>query len=65
MKDTVRNMIANIAQTMAGDPEFEFLSGFWHFPGQVNTAIQFKCSTVGTIITNKFYTQFMFFRLGC
>ncbi|KAL0851104.1 hypothetical protein ABMA28_006975, partial [Loxostege sticticalis] len=34
MKDTVRNMIANIAQTMAGDPEFEFLSGFWHFPGQ-------------------------------
>ncbi|CAK1540075.1 unnamed protein product [Leptosia nina] len=34
MKDTVRNFIANIAQTMAGDPEFEFLSGFWHFPGQ-------------------------------
>ncbi|XP_045484350.1 dynein axonemal heavy chain 8 [Pieris rapae] len=34
MKDTVRNIIANIAQAMAGDPEFEFLSGFWHFPGQ-------------------------------
>ncbi|XP_028156116.1 dynein heavy chain 8, axonemal [Ostrinia furnacalis] len=34
MKDTVRNMIASISQTMAGDPEFEFLSGFWHFPGQ-------------------------------
>lgn len=35
MHDTVRNMIANISQTMAGDPEFEFLVGFWHFPGQV------------------------------
>ncbi|XP_060805314.1 dynein axonemal heavy chain 8 [Amyelois transitella] len=34
MKDTVRNMIANISQTMAGDPEFEFLVGFWNFPGQ-------------------------------
>lgn len=55
MKDTVRNMIANIAQTMAGDPEFEFLSGFWHFPGQVNTAIQFKCSTVGTYYYKHLY----------
>lgn len=35
MKDTVRNIIANIAQTMASDPEFEFLVGFWNFPGQV------------------------------
>ncbi|XP_075973556.1 dynein heavy chain 8, axonemal kl-3 [Anticarsia gemmatalis] len=34
MKDTIRNVIANISQTMAGDPEFEFLSGFWSFPGQ-------------------------------
>ncbi|KAJ8736205.1 hypothetical protein PYW08_006861 [Mythimna loreyi] len=34
MKTTVRNIIANIAQTMAGDPEFEFLVGFWNFPGQ-------------------------------
>ncbi|XP_022821404.1 dynein heavy chain 8, axonemal-like [Spodoptera litura] len=34
MKETVRNVIANIAQTMAGDPEFEFLVGFWNFPGQ-------------------------------
>ncbi|XP_072937033.1 dynein axonemal heavy chain 8 [Epargyreus clarus] len=34
MKDTVRNIIASISQTMAGDPEFEFLTGFWHFPGQ-------------------------------
>ncbi|KAI8438603.1 hypothetical protein MSG28_011048 [Choristoneura fumiferana] len=34
MHDTVRNMIASIAQTMAGDPEFEFLVGFWSFPGQ-------------------------------
>lgn len=36
MHDTVRNMIASIAQTMAGDPEFEFLVGFWSFPGQVS-----------------------------
>ncbi|XP_049886262.1 dynein axonemal heavy chain 8 [Pectinophora gossypiella] len=34
MKDTVRNMIATINQTISGDPEFEFLSGFWHYPGQ-------------------------------
>ncbi|KAI8438606.1 hypothetical protein MSG28_011048 [Choristoneura fumiferana] len=36
MHDTVRNMIASIAQTMAGDPEFEFLVGFWSFPGQAS-----------------------------
>ncbi|CAH0727356.1 unnamed protein product, partial [Brenthis ino] len=36
MKDTVRNIIANISQTMAGDPEFEFLVGFWNFPGQAS-----------------------------
>lgn len=35
MKDTIKNVIANIAQTMTGDPEFEFLQGFWNFPGQV------------------------------
>lgn len=35
MKDTVRGVIANISQTMSGDPEFEFLVGFWNFPGQV------------------------------
>ncbi|KAJ0182474.1 hypothetical protein K1T71_001843 [Dendrolimus kikuchii] len=34
MKDTVRGVIANISQTMSGDPEFEFLVGFWNFPGQ-------------------------------
>ncbi|KAJ8735705.1 hypothetical protein PYW07_007325 [Mythimna separata] len=34
MKSTVRNIIANIAQTMASDTEFEFLVGFWNFPGQ-------------------------------
>lgn len=36
MKDTVRNIIASIAQSMAGDPEFEFLTGFWNYPGQVS-----------------------------
>lgn len=35
MQETVKNVIANISQTMIGDPEFEFLVGFWHFPGQV------------------------------
>lgn len=35
MQETVRNLIANIAQTMAADLEFDFLVGFWHFPGQV------------------------------
>ncbi|CAB3221710.1 unnamed protein product [Arctia plantaginis] len=34
MQETVRNLIANIAQTMAGDAEFDFLVGFWLFPGQ-------------------------------
>ncbi|XP_061708954.1 dynein axonemal heavy chain 8 [Cydia pomonella] len=34
MKDTVRNVIASISQTLAGDPEFDFLVGFWTFPGQ-------------------------------
>lgn len=36
MKDTVRNIIASIAQAMISDPEFEFLVSFWNFPGQVN-----------------------------
>ncbi|XP_026320150.1 dynein heavy chain 8, axonemal [Hyposmocoma kahamanoa] len=34
MKDTVRSMIANICQTMTGDPEFDFINMFWNFPGQ-------------------------------
>ncbi|CAB3256562.1 unnamed protein product [Arctia plantaginis] len=34
MQETVKNVIANIAQTMIGDPEFEFLVGFKHFAGQ-------------------------------
>ncbi|XP_050681188.1 dynein axonemal heavy chain 8 isoform X2 [Leptidea sinapis] len=36
MKDTVRNFIAFISQTMAGDPEFEFLVSFWNFSGQAS-----------------------------
>ncbi|XP_041975311.1 dynein axonemal heavy chain 8 [Aricia agestis] len=36
MKETVKNMIANIAQTMASDAEFEFLTGFWNFSGQAS-----------------------------
>ncbi|KAH9641787.1 hypothetical protein HF086_003913 [Spodoptera exigua] len=34
MKETIKNIIANIAQTMAEDPEFDFIVGFWNFPGQ-------------------------------
>ncbi|KAJ2947929.1 hypothetical protein O0L34_g9722 [Tuta absoluta] len=34
MKDTVKTMIANICQTITGDPEFEFITGYWNSPGQ-------------------------------